>query len=122
MCGVALAWASDDKIKRVEEMLAKYKTVDEAMTEIRKLSLEGYKLRETANNDPKKIINENELERYLAKGWDVQTVLPSGKTLIEKQSKIGNQQNAKIVCSQDIYKQLAIKPANYHKQSALHSY
>lgn len=38
------------------------------------------------NMDPKKIINESELERYLAEGWDVQTLLPSGKILIRKSS------------------------------------
>jgi hypothetical protein len=38
------------------------------------------------NMDPKKIINEGELERYLAEGWDVQTLLPSGKILIRKSS------------------------------------
>lgn len=75
---------SEEKIKRVEEALAKYKTVDEAMNEIKKLSLEDYKLKDRANNDPKKVISEKELERYLAKGWDVQTVLPSGKIIIRK--------------------------------------
>jgi hypothetical protein len=68
----------------VEEALAKYETVDEAMDEIRKLSLEGYKLRENSNNDPKKIVDEEELEEYLADGWDVQAVLPSGRILIKK--------------------------------------
>jgi hypothetical protein len=68
----------------VEEALAKYKTVDEAMGEIRRLSLEGYKLRE--RNDPKKVIDEVELERYLADEWDVQTVLPSGRILIRRVS------------------------------------
>jgi hypothetical protein len=76
----------EDKIKRVEEALAKYKTVDEAMDEIRKLSLESYKLKEDAKIDPKKIVDEAELERYLAQGWDVQTILPSGKILIRKTS------------------------------------
>jgi len=36
------------------------------------------------NSDPKKIIDENELEGYLNEGWNVQTVLPSGKILIRK--------------------------------------
>jgi len=40
--------------------------------------------RKRENSDPKKIIDEDELEQYLAKGWDVQTVLPSGKILIKK--------------------------------------
>jgi integrase len=74
----------EDRIKRVEEALAKYATVDEAMKEIRKLSLESYRLRENANNDPKMIVSEDKLEHYLAEGWDVQTVLPSGKILIRK--------------------------------------
>jgi integrase len=36
------------------------------------------------NGDPKKIVAEDELARHLAEGWDVQTVLPSGKILIRK--------------------------------------
>jgi len=36
------------------------------------------------DSDPKKIVSEGELELYLAEGWDVQTVLPSGKILIRK--------------------------------------
>jgi integrase len=75
----------EDRIKRIEEALAKYKTVDEAMNEIRKLSLESYKVREGAvNSDPKKVIKEDELEHYLAEGWDVHTVLPSGRILIRR--------------------------------------
>ena len=58
--------------------------MDEAINEIRKLSLEAYKHDEDQNSDPKKIVNEAELERYLAEGWDVQTVLPSGRILIRK--------------------------------------
>jgi hypothetical protein len=83
---VRLLGFPEDKIKRVEDVLAKYATVDEAMEEIRKLSLEGYRLRENANRDPKKIVGESELENYLTKGWDVQTVLPSGRILIKKAS------------------------------------
>ncbi|MBS7638800.1 hypothetical protein KEJ49_08000, partial [Candidatus Bathyarchaeota archaeon] len=37
-----------------------------------------------SNDDPKRVISEDELERYLAEGWDVQTVLPSGRILIRK--------------------------------------
>lgn len=74
----------EERIKRVEEALAKYETVDEAMNEIRKLTLEGYKVSEKSNNDPKKIIDEDELENYLDEGWDVETVLPSGRILIKK--------------------------------------
>ena len=37
-----------------------------------------------ATDDPKKLVNEDELEHYLSDGWDIQTVLPSGKILIKK--------------------------------------
>jgi len=37
------------------------------------------------NGDPKKIVSEQELETYLADGWDVQTVLPSGKILVRRE-------------------------------------
>ncbi len=36
------------------------------------------------NSDPKRIVAEEELEHYLAEGWDVQTVLSSGKILVRK--------------------------------------
>ncbi|MHA1579927.1 MAG: hypothetical protein ACTSUQ_09900 [Candidatus Freyarchaeota archaeon] len=65
---VRLLGFPEDRIKRVEEALAKYRTVDEAVDEIRKLSLEGGRLRGNASRDPKKIINENELENHLAEG------------------------------------------------------
>ncbi|MEM1582841.1 MAG: tyrosine-type recombinase/integrase [Candidatus Bathyarchaeia archaeon] len=81
---VRLLGFPEEKIKRVEEALAKYRTVDEAMDEIRKLGLGKYKVRENPSMDPKKIIDEGELEKYLAEGWDVQTVLPSGRILIRK--------------------------------------
>lgn len=54
-----------------------------AEEEIEMLQNEIKKLR-MLNNDPKKIVNETELEYYLAEGWDVQTVLPSGRILIRK--------------------------------------
>ena len=36
------------------------------------------------SEDPKQIVSENDLERYLNEGWDIQTVLPSGKILMRK--------------------------------------
>jgi len=77
----------EEKIKRVEEALARYRTVDEAMKDIRKLSLETYRLKEKGESDPKKIVEEEELERYLNDGWDVQTVLSSGRILIRRTHK-----------------------------------
>jgi len=50
-----------------------------------KLGLKPVKIKiSKENSDPKKIIDEDELENYLAEGWDVQTVLPSGKILIKR--------------------------------------
>lgn len=75
----------EERIKRVEEALARYASVDEAIEEIRKLSLGGYNIKKgNPRREPKKIIDENDLEAYLTKGWDVQTVLSSGKILITK--------------------------------------
>jgi len=34
--------------------------------------------------DPKMIVSEFELTKYLDEGWDVQTVLPSGRILIQR--------------------------------------
>jgi hypothetical protein len=36
------------------------------------------------NHDPKKIIEEAELERYLAEGWEIHMVLPSGRILVRR--------------------------------------
>jgi hypothetical protein len=36
------------------------------------------------NHDPKKIIEEEELEAYLAEGWEIHTILPSGRILIRR--------------------------------------
>jgi hypothetical protein len=73
----------EEKIKRVEEALAKYSSVDDAMEEIRKLSLDSNRS-ERSNNSVKKIIGEKDLETYLSTGWDMQSVLHSGRILITK--------------------------------------
>jgi integrase len=52
--------------------------------EIQAIQNEIRKTRAQPNSDPKKVVQENELERYLADGWDVQTVLPSGKILVRR--------------------------------------
>lgn len=60
---------------------------EEALSQIIRESLGITKLNmgnQNSNNDPKKIVSENELEKFLAQGWDVQAVLPSGKILIKK--------------------------------------
>lgn len=57
----------------MEETLAKYKTIDEAINEIGKLNVEN-RLKEDVVKDPRKIIDEEDLENYLAEGWDVQAI------------------------------------------------
>ncbi len=49
---------------------------------IEPMKIEASKPKE--NSDPKKIIGEDELEQHIADGWDVQTVLPSGRILVRK--------------------------------------
>ena len=49
---------------------------------IEPMKLEAFKTK--GEDDPKKIIDEEDLERYVAEGWDVQTVLPSGRILVRK--------------------------------------
>ena len=68
----------DVKVAKERE-LGKELSIDE---EIELFESEIKKARE--NPDPKRIVREEELEEYLVKGWDVQTVLPSGRILIRK--------------------------------------
>jgi integrase len=68
------------KEKGLDETEAYTKTICEKLG-IEPMSLD---VSQTNNHDPKKIISEEELENHLAEGWDVQTILPSGKILIRK--------------------------------------
>ena len=61
-----------------------HENVDDAMEEVRKLSLESYKLKGNPSDDPQKMVSEEQLENYLARGWNVQTVLPSGRIVVKK--------------------------------------
>jgi len=89
------AFAKSLGIENIEVRIAKLKqekpgiSDEEALGHAIREGLGIAKLRaevdgERKYNDPKKIIDEDELERYLANGWDVQTVLPSGRILIRK--------------------------------------
>jgi len=73
---------------RIAEMKEEGLGEDEAYARVvcRELGIKPMKI-EVSNKkdgDPKKIVSEGELELYLAEGWDVQTVLPSGKILVRK--------------------------------------
>jgi len=71
---------------KVAKMMEKGLGEEEALTEVlcAELGVKPAKIEER-KADPKKIVSESQLERYLAEGWDVQTVLPSGKILIKKE-------------------------------------
>jgi hypothetical protein len=51
--------------------------------ELKIIENEMKKVRE-GSGDPKKIVKEEDLERYLKEGWDIYTILPSGKIVIKK--------------------------------------
>ena len=74
----------EERIKLIQEALAKYETVDDAIREIKKLSSPSYKTTSNKDRDPKKIINEDQFEDHLAGGWNVQNILPSGRILINR--------------------------------------
>ena len=72
------------KLREKEPGLSEEEAVGRIVKEelIRSLGVEARKAKE--NSDPKKIICEDELEGYLAEGWDFVTVLPSGKILVRR--------------------------------------
>jgi len=87
------AFAKSLGIENIEIRIAQLKkktpkiSDEEALSQIIRESLSITKLnmeKKSPNNDPKKIVGEDELEKYLAQGWDVQAILPSGKILIKK--------------------------------------
>ena len=71
---------SEEKIKRVEKALAKYQRVDEALEEIKKLSLESYKESEETDcngqgnckrHRVKIVQGEQKLIKFLSESWDL---------------------------------------------------
>jgi integrase len=86
---------SDDKIKRVEEALAKYENADEAMEEIRKLSLSiGGRDRKNGDSDDANgrdrrrsyiiIKGERQLVDSLNDGWNLVKELPEDKFILKR--------------------------------------
>lgn len=84
---------SGEKIKRVEEALAKYQRVDEALEEIKKLSLESYKESEetdgngqgNCNRHRVKIVQgEQRLVEFLSEGWDLVKELSNNRFVLKK--------------------------------------
>jgi len=75
---------SEEKIKRIEEILAKCKSVDEAIDEIRKLREEEL-LPNGGRKNQVKLISEKELINYLEMGWEIVKELKSGKIVIKRE-------------------------------------
>lgn len=87
---------SDDKIKRIEEALAKYEHVDDALDEIRKLSLESGKEQHTVDSNTRltktglgkrevKIVKgEYKLLQSLNNNWDLIKELSNQRFIIQK--------------------------------------
>ena len=88
---------SDDKIKRVEEALAKYEKADEAMEEIRKLGLDSSGGNKASNVNHSRngnghnqrnsyiiVKGEHKLVNSLNNGWDLVKELPEDKFILKK--------------------------------------
>lgn len=84
----------DDRIKKIEEALAKYERVDEALEHIKKLEVDSYKeqnaqelQRKTPHNSKKqfRIIQGAEtLVRFMNDGWDLVKELTDDKFVMQK--------------------------------------
>jgi len=87
---------SEERIKKVEEALAKYERVDEALEEIKKLSLESYKEsdeRNSVNNYNGKgdcskseitiVQGEQKLIRFMSEGWDLVKELSNDRFILK---------------------------------------
>ncbi len=79
---VKLLGYPEDKIKKVEEALSKYKTVDEAMNEIRRLSIEDH----SSSNSRHKVVLEDMLLHHLDEGWTIVRELNHGKIIIGRET------------------------------------
>ncbi|MGD0072398.1 MAG: site-specific integrase [Candidatus Bathyarchaeia archaeon] len=77
------------KIEKQKET-GKEPTTDE---EIAAIQNEIKKLR-AKESEPKTIVTESELQQYLAQGWDVSTVLPSGKIVVTKVNQTRHSENS----------------------------
>lgn len=79
---VKLLGFGEDRIKKVEEALAKYKSADEAISEIRKLSVNGYNSGGNVGVSKHKVVTEGELLQHLDEGWNIVRELTPGKIII----------------------------------------
>ena len=75
---------SERKNKSIEKILAKYKSVDETMNEMRKLR-EGEMFPNGGRKTQVKLVSERELVNYLETGWEIVKELRSGKIVIKRE-------------------------------------
>ena len=94
---VKLLGYSDDKIKRVEEALAKYKNIDDGLDEIKKLSLHSRKEQKPTehktvttnklglkNREVRIVIGEHKLLHSLNHNWDLIKELSDQRFVIKR--------------------------------------
>lgn len=74
---------SERKNKSIEKILAKYKSVNETMNEMRKLKEEM--LPNRGRKTQVKLVSEKELVTYLEMGWEIVKELRSGKIVIKRE-------------------------------------
>lgn len=81
---------SEEKMKRLEEVLARAKTVDEAVAEFKKLKdPEISENNNTFINDngfEAKVVDDSMLIAYVERGWDVVKELNDGRFIVRKQN------------------------------------
>ena len=77
----------------VDVKIAKEKELGRELNPDEELQLFEEQLRKLRENtDPQKIVREEELEKYLAEGWQFVSVLPSKRILIRKEPALGHHQ------------------------------
>jgi len=77
-------------LKRLEEILARTKSVEEAVEEFKRLKDEEFTPNDNGsyingNGYRAKVIGENELIAHVEHGWDVVKELTEGKFIVRKQ-------------------------------------
>jgi hypothetical protein len=86
----------DDRIKKIEEALAKYEHIDEALEHIKKLNIDSYKERPQENQRKEPFHNKRQvrivqgtqtLVRFMNEGWDLVKELTDEKFVMQKSSE-----------------------------------
>jgi len=81
---------NEEKLKRLEEALARAKTVDEAVSEFKKLRdpefSENSETFINSNGYEAKVVDESSLIAYVKQGWDVVKELSDGRFILRKQN------------------------------------